>query len=136
MGLAEIRSAVVAKLETIGGLRVYPEPPATVAEFPAVIIASGGISAKYDQTLQGGGVRYSLDLLLLVDSGDAAESWDKLESYVGASGAASVKAALDGNLNGAAHWARVLAAAKVGEVGYRKGSYWGASFRLEVFADG
>ena len=136
MGLAQIRTAITAKLESTGGLRVYPEPPPAVTEFPAVILAPDGIAAKYDQTLQGSGVRYSLELLLLVDSGDAAEAWDKLESYVNASGAASVKAALDGNLDGAAHRARVLAADKVGEVSYRKGSYWGASFQMEIYADG
>ena len=136
MGISEVRNGIAARLESIGGLRVYPEPPAAVSEFPALILGPGGISAKYDQTMKGGDVRYSLEVLLLVASGDAGEAWDQLESYVSADGEASVKAALDGDLDGAAHWARVLGAGKVGQVSYRRANYWGASFQLEVCARG
>ena len=136
MSLSQVREGIVSRLESIAGLRVYSEPPASVNQFPAAIIGPTGIAAAYDRTMKGGGVRYTLEVLVVVASGDAVEAWSGLEAYVQSTGAASVKAALDGDLNGAAHWARVTGAAKVGQVSYRRTSFWGAAFQLEVHADG
>ena len=91
----------------------------------------GGVSAKYDRTMGGSDVRYRLELLLLVDSGDLKQAWDDVASYVAPAGGPSVKAAVDGNLGGSADWARVLGVKRVGRVAYGRGAYWGAAFQVE-----
>ena len=136
MSLAEVQAGLVAQLETIGGLRVYWESPPGPPEVPAILAGHGGVSAKYDRTMGGSDVRYRLELLLLVDSGDIKQAWDDVASYVAPTGGASVKAAVDGNLGGSADWARVLGVKRVGQVAYGRGAYWGAAFQVEVYCSG
>ena len=82
MSLSQVREGIVSRLESIAGLRVYSEPPASVNQFPAAIIGPSGIAAAYDLTMKGGGVRYTLEVLVVAASGDAAEAWSGLEAYV------------------------------------------------------
>ena len=136
MSLSDIRNGLAQRLDSISGLRVYPTPPDALPELPAAIITPGDPLARYDQVMQGADVRYSFQVLLLVNSADEAQAWADLEPYISPSGAASVKAAVDGSLGGNADWARVTRASGGGKVGYHRASYWGVTFQVEVYRSG
>ena len=136
MTLTDVRQGLAQRLESIGGLRVYPSPPDAAPELPAAIITPGDPLADYDQAMGGADVRYSFQVLLLVNSADEAQAWADLEPYVSPTGAASVKAAVDGSLGGNADWARVSRASGAGRVSYHRASYWGVTFQVEVYRSG
>ena len=135
MSLAEVRAGLVARLETIGGLRVYWDAPPGTPELPAVLAGHGGVSAKYDRVMGGSDVRYRLELLLL-DSGDGKQAWDEVSAYAAPAGKSSIKAAVDGDLDGRCDWARVLGVERVGRIKYGPGAFWGAAFQVEVYCSG
>jgi hypothetical protein len=136
MSLTAVRDGLVARLNTISGLRVYETPPAVVQEFPAAILTMREPFASYDQVMGAADVRYSFEVLLLVRSGDEEQAWADLEPYVSPTGVSSVKAAIDGDLGGNADWARVAQALSVGRVTYQRVAYWGATFRVDVYESG
>jgi hypothetical protein len=136
MTVTAVRGGLAARLATISGLRVYATPPDLVQELPAAVVAAGDTFLAYDQLVRGAGVRYAFKVLLLVASGDEAQAWSDLEPYLGATGAASVKAAVDGTLGGNADWARVVRSPSVGRVACGQGVYWGATFHVEAWESG
>jgi hypothetical protein len=136
MTLAAVRDGLVTRLNTISGLRVYETPPDSVPELPAAIVTQGEPFASYDQVMGAADVRYSFEVLLLVRSADDAQAWADLEPYLSPAGASSVKAAVDGTLGGNADWARVTRLPSAGRVTYRRASYWGATFQVEVYESG
>jgi hypothetical protein len=136
MTLTAVRDGLVTRLNTISGLRVYETPPAVVQEFPAAILTQREPFASYDQVIGGPDVRYSFEVLVLVRSGDEGQAFSELEAYVSPAGASSVKAAVDGDLDGNADWARVVQAPSVGRVTYQRVAYWGATFRVDVYESG
>ena len=136
MSLTAVRDGLVARLNTISGLRVYETPPDLVSEFPAAVLSQSEPFASYDQVMGAADVRYSFEVLLLVISGDEDQALSDLEPYISPTGASSVKAAVDGNLGGNADWARVTQVNSVGRVTYNRTVYWGASFRVEVYESG
>lgn len=135
MSLSAVRQGMVDRLGTITGLRVYEVfPPAP--EFPAAVLAQAEPFAAYDQVMGAADVRYSFQVVLLVSSGDDAQALSDLEPYLSPTGASSVKAALDGNLEGNADWARVTAVLSAGRIAYQRTSFWGAVFRVEAYVSG
>ncbi|HLF05035.1 MAG TPA: hypothetical protein VI855_07435 [Dehalococcoidia bacterium] len=136
MSATAVRNGLATRLGTISGLRVYATPPALVQELPAGVVTSGDPFLTYDQLVRGADVRYSFRVLLLVDSADEAQAWADLEPYLSATGASSVKAAVDGNLGGSADWARLVRSPSVGRVTCGQGVYWGATFIVEAYESG
>jgi hypothetical protein len=136
MSVTTVRNGLAARLATISGLRVYATPPDLVQELPAAVVTAGDPFLAYDQLVRGADVRYSFKVLLLVTSADEAQEWSDLEPYLGATGAASVKAAVDGTLGGSADWARVVRSPSVGLVKCGQGVYWGATFNVEAYESG
>lgn len=136
MTLATVRDGLAARLNTISGLRVYETPPEQVQEFPAAVLTQAEPFASYDQVMGAADVRYFFEVLLLVSSGDEAQALADLEPYVSPTGASSVKAAVDGDLDGSADWARVARVISVGRVTHNRLSHRGAVFRVEVYESG
>jgi hypothetical protein len=136
MSLTAVRNGLAARLNTINGLRVYQTPPEIVPELPAAVLRAREPFAAYDQVMGAADVRYSFEVLLLVSSGDEGQALADLEPYVSPTGNSSVKAAVDGDLGGNADYARVSGVPSVGRLTYHRTSYWGASFRVEVYESG
>ena len=133
MTLAAVRDGLVARLDTIAGLRVYEVAPEVVQELPAAIVDQGGPFIKYDQVMGAADARYSFEVLLLVASADQDQAWADLKPYLAPTGSSSVKAAVDGTVGGNADWARVVQVSKAGQVTFQRHSYWGATFQVEVY---
>jgi hypothetical protein len=136
MSLAAVWDGLIARLNTINGLRVYETPPESAPELPAAILTQGEPFASYEQVMGAADVRYSFEVLLLVRSADEAQAWSDLEPYLCPAGGSSVKAAVDGTLGGNADWARVTRVASAGRTAYRRIPYWGATFQVEVYESG
>lgn len=136
MSLATVRDGMAARLGSISGLRVYQTPPEVVQEFPAAVLTHSDPFVSFDQVMGAADVRYFFEVFLLVSSGDAAQALSDLEPYISPTGASSVKAAVDGDLDGNANWARVTQVISAGRVAYHHVSHWGAVFRVEVYETG
>ena len=137
MSLVAVRDELAKRLATLDGLRVYPVPPDTVPELPAVIIQPGQPLAEYGRTLAGGDVTYNFAVLLLTRSGDDGQAWQDLAAYLAPTGEGSVKAAVETATNaGPADWFRVQRATEGGPVAYRKSDYWGSTFHVQAYVGG
>ena len=121
--------AIGARLLTITGLRVFDfttnsiTPPAAVVGLPEV---------TYDNTKARGVDRAVFPVHVLVSKVSDKAARDKLSTYVAGTGAASVKAAIDGTLGGTVQHARVATATTsymtVGSV-----DYLAVTFQVEVY---
>ena len=147
MGLVEARNELARRLGSLAGLRVYELPPETAPELPAAIIRPGQPLAEYNGTLGGGDVAFNFAVLLLTGSGDAAQAWDELASYLAPDGKGSVKAAVetatggsndnnDNDGNDGVDWLRVTRADDGGRVVYNQTGYWGATFHVQAYVSG
>ena len=87
MSLVSIRTAIVDALDTISGLKVYDHQPNTVEELPSVVVALTG--ANYSD------LSFTFQLLLLVDSWDAAEPESGMLPFLEVSGQSSICALLN-----------------------------------------
>ena len=139
MTLAAVRGALAARLDTISGLRIYDTPPDSVQELPAAIVMFGPDTTTYALTLAAEDVRFAFEVLLLLGSGDEIQAQQDLEPYVDATGASSIKAAVEGTLGGNADWASVSLVDPIRRIQYPdKGAnyFWGARFRVDVYKSG
>ncbi|MDA0734365.1 MAG: hypothetical protein O2909_11920 [Chloroflexi bacterium] len=136
MTLSAVRDGLVARLNTISGLRVYEVDPEGALQFPAALVEQGDPFIKYDRIMGAADVSYSFEVLLLLASVQGEQAWASLEPYLNATGGSSVKAAVDGNLGGNADWARVVRVEKAGRVTYNRRFYWGATLQVEVYESG
>ena len=87
MSLESIRSSIVSSLEGISGLRVYDHVPDGMQEFPAVAVRLYG--ANYADAT------FTFRLLLVARSWDEGEAALALHPFLEASGASSIRAALE-----------------------------------------
>ena len=136
MSIIAARNGLAAQLNTIAGLRVYETPPEAAPELPAAIILQGEPFASYGHSLGASDVKLFFDAMVLVRSGDREQAWSELEPFLESTGASSVKAAVEGTLGGNADWARVTRVVKAGPVIHNRASYWGATFKIEVYQSG
>lgn len=107
--MTEVRNALQTRLATITGLRAYSEMPAK-PEFPAaaVGIRSLAYSRDFDDS-----VLYSFTVWVYVSAGrDVERAQAALDTYLAPTGATSIKAALEGDvdLGGTCDWIRVVGA--------------------------
>jgi len=128
-----IRAGLKTNLETISGLTVYDYVP-DFLEPPIAIIAPLN-TLNYDSTMARGADTYEVPVILYISRIDAETSQDTVDSYLVASGANSIKAAIesDPTLGGAAMSVRVISATDYGEYEVTQGtSFLGVTFNIEV----
>lgn len=135
--ISGIRAAIATNLNTITGLRAFgfekdavPVPGATV----------GLTSIEYDKDF-GGGFNAEIKVRVLVSKATDKNAQEKLDGYLAASGALSVKAAIesDRTLGGAAGSRGTLAVTGIDAYGvyqYGEVDYLGAEFTVTVYAFG
>lgn len=122
--------AIGVRLGTIAGLRVadYPSdaanPPQAIVSLPETV--------EYDSVMARGADRVVVPITVLVGKVSDRAARDQLAQYVSGTGAFSVKTAVDGDLGGAVHTARVMSAA-INIVTIQSIDYLGASFEVEVY---
>lgn len=126
-----IMDALGVRLATIAGLRVSDHVPKTVA-VPAAIVGFPK-EGKYDEAYRGGAASTVFPVTVLVGSVTDRPARVEVNSYIAEAGPKSIKAAIDGNLAGAVHDARV-ATWDVEEITFNGAGYLGATFRVEVWA--
>ena len=129
LDLNAVMDAVGTRLATITGLRVY-DYPAETASPPAAIVGLPS-ELEYDFTKGRGSDRAVIPITLLVGKVVERSARDALSLYLAGTGASSVKAAVDGDLGGAAQTVRVMGA-RVEIVTLNGVEYLGATFDLEV----
>lgn len=118
------------RLGTIVGLRVFDFPPDNV--HPPTAVVGMPETMEFDSTMARGADRTVIPVAILVGKVSDRASRDELAAYVSGTGAKSVKAAVDGNLGGAAQTARVTTA-RIEVVTVAGVDYLGARFDVEVF---
>lgn len=131
LDMKSIMDALGVRLATIAGLRVSDYVPKTVA-VPAAIVGYPE-EVTYDETYGGGADSTVIPVTVLVGTVTDRVARDDLATYIARAGTKSIKAAVDGNLGGAVHDARV-AKVKVEAITFNGVEYLGATFRVEVWA--
>lgn len=130
LDLNSVMDAIGVRLQTITGLRVatYPSdaanPPQAIVSLPETV--------EYDTVMGRGADRVVIPITVLVGKVSDRAARSLLGQYVSGTGAASVKTAVDGDLGGTAHTARVTAAT-ISIVTIQAVDYLGASFEVEVY---
>ena len=130
MSLADVLTGIEGRLGSITGLRVHRSMPERVNELPAVAVA--GVDGEYGRSYAASGAAWTLRLTLLVHGWDAPEAMERLSAFLEGTGKSSVRAALDGDLDGAADYARVVRVEQVGRRRVAGGVYAAADFIVVV----
>lgn len=118
-----------SRLASIPGLRVYDRPVTAVNEFPCAIIEDHDPLAQY--TVSSNEAVYFLTITVLHSSSDIREAWEGLEPYLSASGAQSVRAAVDLIDGTDMSYIHVISASNRKRVHYAGAHYWGAELLVE-----
>lgn len=129
LDLGAVMDAIGVRLATISGLRVLDYPPDNAN--PPQAIVSLPEMVEYDYVMGRGADRVVIPIMVLVAKVSDRAARDAIGPYVSGSGAQSVKAAVDGDLGGTAHTARVTGA-QIQVVTIASIEYLGASFDVEV----
>lgn len=129
--MSAIRDAIKARLATISGLRTHDTIPGTIMA-PAAIVMPGDPLIEFDDAFGRGGDTLNFVVLLLVQYADIRIAQDSLDAYLATSGAASVKAAVDGTLGDTVSDAVVTAVRNYGVQDYNGVEYLGAEFPVRV----
>jgi hypothetical protein len=130
LDLNAVMDAIGVRLATISGLRVadYPadqaNPPQAIVSLPETV--------EYDSVMGRGADRVIIPITVLVGKVSDRAARDALAQYVSGTGSSSVKAAVDGDLGGTAHTARVTGS-RIDVVTIQAIDYLGASFDVEVY---
>ena len=130
MSLADVLKGIEGRLDTIEGLRVHRSMPERVNELPAVAVA--GVDGEYGRSYAASSTAWTRRLTLLVHGWDAPEAMERLSAYLEGSGTSSLRAAVDGDLDGAADYARVVRVEHVGRRKVAGGVYAAADFIVVV----
>lgn len=95
MNLELVMDEIAARLDTIAGLRVKPEPPEQLT--PPAGFVGYPESIEYDQTYGRGSDRITLPVVIVEKLTPARAVRKRLTDYVAGVGAKSVKAVLEGS---------------------------------------
>ena len=134
MGLAEICDGLAVRFATISGLRAHAEPPSVVN--PPAIIIGDPMSGEYDMAMGNGGVAHRMTAILLVTkAGGTVRALEAVKAYIAASGASSIRAALQGDLTlgGAADTCRLVGYHDIGVIEYAGSEFMGCMFDVAVW---
>lgn len=129
--VATIRDGLKTALQTIPGLRAYDTVPGQVA-VPAAVVTSGEPLVTYDLAMGDNADALNFVVLVLVQYATERPAQDGLDGYLNNTGPSSVKAAIEGNLGGAAVDANVTTATGYGVYTYNNVDYLGVKFNVEV----
>lgn len=128
-----VRTALKTTLSSIDGLTVYDTAPGQVT-VPAAYVLPGDPVVAFDSTMARGSDDFQFIVRVLVSASVADASQNNLDKYLAGTGAASIKATVDGNLGGAVDFARVSQARNYGEYEHNGTTYLGVEFVVEVTA--
>ena len=133
-GIGSVRDGLKARLATITGLYTYDTVPGSV-NVPAAIVGMPS-SIRFDVVFRSAVTRMQFPVRLLVGQAHEAEAQDRIDEYISADGASSVRAAIDGDgtLGGVAHTTRVVEVRDVGVYEVAGVAYLGADVLVEVIA--
>lgn len=132
--IQSIRTAIKNRLATINGLYVYEAIPDSILA-PCAVVGMPA-SVAYDFAFRSAVVRMSIPIRLYVAPVLEDQAQDKLDGYVSADGAQSIRAAIDGDttLAGTVHSVRVVSAQGYGAYDLGDIQYLGVEFSVEVVA--
>ena len=130
MDIDNVRAELATALDTISGLRCYAYVPDSIS-VPAAIIGMGAV--QYDETLAGS-MTASFVVTVAVGRSDMRSSQTKINDYVQATGATSIKAAVesDPTLNGTVSSVTVMSATPPSEFTMGETSYLSVQFEIEA----
>lgn len=133
MSLSEIRTALAANLATITGLRTAAVVPDDPMPPVAVVIPS---RVSWDTAMGRGLDTYEFTVLVIVGRVNERTAQNKLDGYCQASGALSVKTAIerDKTLGGAAQSLRVTEMRNYNAIQIAENTYLSAEFAVTVYA--
>ena len=120
---------VESSLGTISGLRVYKGPVSSVNQFPCAIIKDDEPLAQY--TFNSNEAIYFLTVTVLDGASDPQEAWENLEPYLSASGAKSIRAALDVSGDPNMAYIHVVSSSGRKKIDQSGASYWGLMMDVE-----
>lgn len=133
MNIANVMDQLGAAVDTIAGVRVFPywadkvTPPAAVVGWPEPL--------QYDSTFARGADRATFPITLIVGKVDVRSARNDLSRFLDGSGAASVKAAVDGHVTAAWQSVRVQSV-EVAVITISSTDYLGAEFQVDVIGSG
>lgn len=132
--IAAIRDGLKTRLATVTGLYTHDTVPDAVN--PPAAIVGLPTTVAYDFTFRAATTRFTFPVRVLVGRAAEAEAQDKLDGYLSADGATSIRAAIDGDptLGGVASTSRVTAATGLGVYEVGATPYLGADLLVEVVA--
>lgn len=128
---------IVTRLQTITGLRVYPDIPDNITP-PIVVVLLDSVPSFHD-ALQGGLPVYRFRLQLVVDTLSSRSAFTDLNAFASYSGDNSIRAAVEGDttLGGVVQTCVVESVENVGEARYGDGQssvrYLAADFIVAVY---
>ena len=128
---SNIRAKIAEALRQIDGLHAYDRAPGQVVT-PAAVVLPGDPAVSYDSTMARGSDDMLFIVRVLVGAAVDQASQDTLDAYLAGTGDSSIKAVIDGNLDGTVHFARVAEARNYGEYEHGGVSLLGVEFVVEV----
>ncbi len=134
MSIADVRSWLKSRAETIPGIRGYPEPGQAFTHPCLIFDWASGSPPAADYRQPGDSARWGLKAYLLITGGDAAGGYTSLDKYIDTTGKYSVKAALEGDPTNTTFDVSVISCDEAGAVVYAGAKYYGASFSVEVYS--
>ena len=132
--IATIRDGLKTRLATIAGLYTHDTIPDDI--YPPAAIVGAPTRIAYDMAFRSPVSRITIPVRVIAGRATERESQDKLDGYISADGASSVRAAIDGDptLGGAAHSTRVVEARGYGAYEVGAVQYLGVELEIEVIA--
>jgi hypothetical protein len=127
MTLANCRSRLKSRLESIQGLKGHPYPPNVMPELPC---AFPELSATI-LTDAGNRTSWMFKVILLLSEREASKGYEELDQYIDKSGNdRSIKTALEAGAVG--DFVLVRSIDRAGLIEYRGREFYGAEFTVEV----
>jgi len=132
--IATIRDGIKTRLATIAGLYTHDTIPDDL--YPPAAIVGVPLTVRYDVSFRSPKTRFTFPVRVIAGRTTERESQDKLDGYLSADGASSIRAAIDGDptLGGSADTSRVVEARDYGVYEVAGVPYIGVELEIEVIA--
>ena len=129
--ISTIREKLKERLETIGGLRGYAQPPNVIGNTPCAIVDWDPDAADYAQP--GDLTIWSFRILLLLGKFDASKGYEEIDKYVAKTGPKSIKYNVELG-DDVGDYVYVQKCVNLGVIAYKNvgQQYYGAEFIVEV----
>lgn len=93
--IGAIRDGIKTRLATISGLRAYDTVPDTIA-IPAAVVGAPEL-IDFNAVMGGSKNRYTIPVRIFASRASDRSGQDKIDAYLAAAGASSVRAAIQGD---------------------------------------